>query len=68
MILDKNCNATDVTDLRIVKTFYTLLNAATPEGNIIGYRLGCWNWSFLSNRIQVFFSNSITTRLELRRG
>jgi hypothetical protein len=71
-ILDKKRNATDVTDLRIVKTFYTLLNAATPDCNIIGYRLGCWNWSFLSNRIRVFcfqfYSNSlgIKTRIAAR--
>jgi hypothetical protein len=53
-ILEKNCSKVAIRDLRVVKTFYSLLNADIPDGSVIGYRIGCWNWTFLSNRIRFF--------------
>jgi hypothetical protein len=72
IILDKKSPQTDTADLRVVTTFYQLLNTEKPESRFIGYRLGCWNWSFLSNRIRIFcfqfFNNSlgIKTRIAAR--
>jgi hypothetical protein len=71
-LLDKNCSTVAIKDIRTVKTFYSLLNTATPEVCIIRHRLGCWNWSFLSNRIRFFcfqfYNNSlgIKTRIAAR--
>ncbi len=71
-ILDKNSNTVEIVELRIVKTFYSLLNVTVPDCSVIGYRLGCWNWSFFSNRIRFFcfqfYNNSlgIKTRIAAR--
>jgi hypothetical protein len=71
-ILEKNCNKVAIRDLRVVKTFFSLLNADIPDGSVIGYRIGCWNWTFLSNRIRFFcfqfYNNSlgIKTRIAAR--
>jgi hypothetical protein len=71
-ILDTNVANIDVADLRVVNTFYQLVASDKPASNICGYQLGCWNWSFLSNRIRTFcfqfFNNSlgINTRIAAR--
>jgi hypothetical protein len=71
-ILDSMVMETEVAELRVVTTFYQLLNRDKPAANLCGYQLGCWNWSFLSNRIRTFcfqyFNNSlgINTRIAAR--
>jgi hypothetical protein len=71
-ILDKKNPHIDVADLRVANTFFQLLDSEKPERRFIGYRLGCWNWCFLSNRIRMFcfqfYNNSlgIKTRIAAR--
>ncbi len=62
----------DISNLRVVKTFFELLDCPVPEKNRIQAIHGSWNWSFLGNRIRTFcfqfFNNSLSvgTRLNAR--
>jgi hypothetical protein len=70
--LDGNINVKKVEELRVVGTFFQLINCEKPECFLIGKMYGCWNWYFLSNRIRTFcfqfFNNSlgIKTRIAAR--
>jgi hypothetical protein len=62
----------DISNLRVVKTFFNPINCPVPEKNRIQAMHGCWNWSFLGNRIRTFcfqfFNNSLSigSRLQAR--
>jgi hypothetical protein len=70
--LDGNINVKKIEELRVVGTFFQLINCEKPECFLIGKMYGCWNWYFLSNRIRTFcfqfFNNSlrIKTRIAAR--
>ncbi len=52
-----------LSELRVVKTFYELCRNPVPEIGKLRVLYGCWNWSFLDNRIRSFcfqfFNNSL---------
>jgi hypothetical protein len=59
----------DISNLRVVKTFFELLDCPVPEKNRIQAIHGSWNWSFLGNRIRTFcfqfFNNSLSVGARL---
>ncbi len=61
-----------VTRLRVVNTFFQLIECRIPDATELGLLYGSWNWSFLSNQMRFFcfqfFNNSlgIATRIAAR--
>jgi hypothetical protein len=49
--------------MRVVRTFFTLIDYAVPDPLDLKNLYGSWNWSFLTNRIRTFcfqfFNNSL---------
>ncbi len=60
---------TNVGDLRVAKTFFQLIQCDVPGNTDLEKLYGCWNWTFLSNRIRVFcfqyFNNSLGTKTRI---
>jgi hypothetical protein len=68
-ILDMNFPVSNISDLRVVNSFYNLIGGEKPESILIGKMYGSWNWYFLSNRIRMFcfqfFNNSLGTKTRI---
>jgi len=68
-MLEKKDMPTNVGELRVVKTFFQLIQCEVPDNNYLEKLYGCWNWNFLSNRIRVFcfqyFNNSLGTKTRI---
>jgi hypothetical protein len=64
--------AETVIKLRVVKTFFELIDNPVPDKYGVSLAYSCWNWQFLSNRIRTFcfqfFNNSLglNTRIAAR--
>jgi hypothetical protein len=62
----------DISGLRVVKTFFSIISCPVQENNRLKAMHGCWNWSFLGNKIRMFcfqfFNNSLSigARLQAR--
>jgi hypothetical protein len=72
-VLDVKIIAADtVCELRVVKTFFELIENPVPDKFGISLVYSSWNWQFLSNQIRTFsfqfFNNSlgIDTRIAAR--
>ena len=62
--LEPKVNSADtVAELRVVKTFFQLIESPVPDKFGISIAYSCWSWQFLSNRIRTFcfqfFNNSL---------
>lgn len=54
-ILDRDLTARhDITNMRVVTTFFSLIDCHVPDRGRLALLYGCWSWSFLSNKIRWF--------------
>ena len=63
LLMNLNLAGLDISKLRVVRTFFELINCTVPSNSLLETLFSCWNWSFLSNRIRTFsfqfFNNSL---------
>ena len=63
IIENRKENEGGIEKLRVVKTFFQLIDCPAPERNKIRTLYGTWNWSFFSNRIRVFIFQFLNNSL-----
>jgi hypothetical protein len=65
-ILEKRSGGKKMEDMRVVLTFFGLIECVVPDPHELRKLCGLWNWNFLSNRIRTFsfqfFNNSLGIR------
>jgi len=64
LIESVNMPVNSLTKLRVVNTFFQLINCDIPDPDKLGILYGSWNWSFLSIQLRTFcfqfFNNSLS--------
>jgi hypothetical protein len=65
-ILDVKNNTTALADLRVVNTFFELINVEKPENVQLKELYGSWNWSFMSNRFRTFCFQFVNNSLGIK--
>jgi len=60
----------NIAELRVVQTFFGLIENPVPDKNRLQGMYGCWNWSFLGNRMRTFcfqfYNNSLSVGARLK--
>jgi hypothetical protein len=60
----------NITELRVVQTFFGLIENPVPDSHKVQTLYGCWNWSFLGNRMRMFcfqfYNNSLSVGARLK--
>jgi hypothetical protein len=63
-------NNNPITDLRVVQTFFGIIDNPVPANTVLKALYGCWNWNFLGNRMRTFcfqfYNNSLSVGARLR--
>jgi hypothetical protein len=61
-IVEKKSGNKKLENLRVVVTFFGLIESEVPDPYVLQKIYGIWNWNFLSNRIQTFSFKFLITR------
>jgi len=63
LLLSDGKNETGIEKMRVVETFFRLIDSPVPSGSELGVMYGSWNFNFFENRLRTFcfrfFNNSI---------
>jgi hypothetical protein len=63
-------NKNPLTHLRVVQTFFGIIDNPVPGTAVLKALYGCWNWNFLGNRMRTFcfqfYNNSLSVGARLR--
>jgi hypothetical protein len=63
LLLSDGKNETGIEKMRVVETFFRLIDSPVPHVSELAVMYGCWNFNFLENRLRTFcfryFNNSI---------
>jgi hypothetical protein len=68
-VLVQSVNTVEIENLRVVRTFFGLLQVPVPDPAVIKKLYGIWTWQFLSNRLRFFvfqfYNNSLGTKTRI---